>query len=233
MSAKGRALLRRHADPSRAAALQRFFKTAPGEYAEGDKFLGVTVPTIRRICRECRGTAVADALMLLRSPIHEDRLLALLLLVDAFKAGTEPERQRIYRAYVAHTRFINNWNLVDSSASQIVGAWLRDRSRAQLTRFARSPSVWERRIAIIATQHFIGQQEFGETFRVADLLLEDDHDLIHKAVGWMLREVGNRDGRSERAFLKTRYRRMPRTMLRYAIEKFPERERRSYLTGEV
>jgi 3-methyladenine DNA glycosylase AlkD len=233
MSAKARALLRRHADPSRAAAYQRFFKTAPGEYAEGDKFLGVTVPTIRKVCRECRGTAVADSLTLLRSPIHEDRLLALLLLVDAFKAGTEPERQRIYRAYVAHTRFINNWDLVDSSASQIVGVWLQNRSRAQLTRFARSRSVWERRVAIIATQHFIRQHEFGETFRIADLLLEDDHDLIHKAVGWMLREVGNRDGRSERAFLKTRYRRMPRTMLRYAIETFPERERRRYLKGEV
>jgi 3-methyladenine DNA glycosylase AlkD len=233
MKGRIRALLRRQADGSRAASLQRFFKTGPGEYAEGDVFIGVNVPQVRTICRECRGTTVEDIQSLLGSPVHEERLLALLLLVDAFKSGTDAERRRIYRLYLASTPFINNWDLVDCSAAHIVGAWLQNRPRAALTRLARSRSLWERRIAIIATQHFIRRREFDDTFRIADILLEDDHDLIHKAVGWMLREVGNRDGRAERTFLKTRYHRMPRTMLRYAIEKFPERERRAFLQGEI
>lgn len=229
MSDRLRALLRTRASPSRIPGLQRFFKTGPGEYAEGDVFVGITVPDLRRVCRECGGAALDEIEPLLRSAVHEERLLALLLLVDAFKRGTDAERRAIYRFYLAHTRFINNWDLVDSSAAQIVGAWLHNRSRAVLTRLARSRSLWERRIAIIATHHFIKQGDFDDTFRVADILLTDEHDLIHKAVGWMLREVGNRDGAAERAYLKTRHHRMPRTMLRYAIEKFPEGERRRYL----
>src|SRR5262249_26095786 len=158
-------------------------------------------------------------------------LLGLLILVDAFRRGSVAERQTIYRLYLTNTRFINNWDLVDSSASNIVGAWLHDRARTPLRRLARSASLWERRIAIIATLHFIRRGDFDDTFRIADILMADPHDLIHKAVGWMLREVGNRDGRAERRFLQSRYTWMPRTMLRYAIEKFPERERRRYLTG--
>jgi 3-methyladenine DNA glycosylase AlkD len=225
--------LRQRADQSRVPWLQRFFKTGPGEYAEGDVFIGVTVPDLRRVCRECRGATIPDILVLLGSAVHEERLLALLLLVEMFRRGTEELKREIYRLYLANTKFINNWDLVDSSAPHIVGAWLFARSRAPLRRLARSSSLWERRIAIIATQFFIRNGDLEETFRIADLLLQDHHDLIHKAVGWMLREAGNRNPTAERSYLETRYPRMPRTMLRYAIEKFPEAERRRYLAGAI
>lgn len=233
MSAEIAARLRQRADASRVAGLQRFFKTGPGQYAEGDVFIGVTVPHLRQVCRECRDAAIPDIVALLGSPVHEERLLALLLLVEAFKRGTEERKREIYRLYLGNTRFINNWDLVDSSAPHIVGGWLFTRSRTPLRRLARSSSLWERRIAIIATQFFIRNGDFEDTFRIADLLLADPHDLIHKAVGWMLREVGNRSPKAERAWLETRYPRMPRTMLRYAIEKFPEAERRAYLAGRI
>jgi len=225
--------LRAHANPDSVAILQRFFKTGPGQYGEGDRFIGVKLPGVRTVCRECRGAPLAEVLKLLRSRIHEERTLALLMLVDAFKAGDDQVRRRIYDLYLANTRFINNWDLVDCSARQIVGGWLRGRGTAPLTRLARSKSLWERRIAMIATFDGVSRGEFDETFRVADLLLHDDHDLIHKAVGWLLREVGKRDGAAERAFLKGRYKTMPRTMLRYAIERFPEGERRRYLKGGI
>ena len=233
MSADLAARLRQRADKTRVPALQRFFQTGPGQYAEGDIFIGVTVPHLRQICRECRNAGLADSLALLGSAVHEERLLALLLLVEAFKRGEDQRKREIYRLYLANTRFINNWDLVDSSAPHIVGAWLFTRSRAPLGRLARSSSLWERRIAIIATQFFIRNGDLEETFRIADLLLTDRHDLIHKAVGWMLREAGNRNPKAERAYLETRYPRMPRTMLRYAIEKFPEAERRRYLAGTI
>lgn len=228
-----RALLRARADAARIPGLQRFFKTAPGQYADGDVFIGVTVPQVRAVCRERGRVELTDAVELLRSPVHEERLLALLLMVEAFRRSSPAEQREIHAQYLASTAFINNWDLVDSSAHQIVGAWLQDRSRLPLRRLARSVSIWERRIAMIATFHYIKRGEFDETFRIADVLLADTHDLIHKAVGWMLREVGNRDPAAERRFLKDRYGRMPRTMLRYAIEKFPERERRRYLKGTV
>jgi 3-methyladenine DNA glycosylase AlkD len=233
MSADLAARLRQRADQSRVPWLQRFFKTGPGEYAEGDVFIGVTVPDLRRVCRECRGATIPDILVLLGSAVHEERLLALLLLVEMFRRGTEELKREIYRLYLANTKFINNWDLVDSSAPHIVGAWLFARSRAPLRRLARSSSLWERRIAIIATQFFIRNGDLEETFRIADLLLLDHHDLIHKAVGWTLREAGNRNPKAERGYLETRYPRMPRTMLRYAIEKFPEAERRRYLAGAI
>jgi 3-methyladenine DNA glycosylase AlkD len=192
------------------------------------------VPRVRAVCRAA-GDAVPlrEAAALLRSKVHEERLLALLLLVDAFGRGDEATRRAIYELYLASTGFINNWDLVDASAPQIVGGWLQDRSRAPLRRLARSASLWERRIAVLATLRFIRDGEFEPTFEIADLLMRDPHDLIHKAVGWMLREVGNRDAAVERRFLARRYDRMPRTMLRYAIEKFPEDERRAYLRGEI
>jgi 3-methyladenine DNA glycosylase AlkD len=227
------AMLRRHAVPANVPILQRFFKTGPGGYGEGDRFIGVKVPSLRAVCRDCRGASLKDVRTLISSKVHEERLLALLILVDAFGRADDAARRRIYEFYCAHTRFINNWDLVDASAAQIVGGFLRGRSKAPLTRFARSTSLWERRIAIIATFDGIRRGEFDETFRIADLLLHDEHDLIHKAVGWLLREVGNRDGAAERRFLASRYKEMPRTMLRYAIEKFPERERRAYLRGDV
>jgi len=225
--------LRSRANPGSVAILQSFFKTGRGQYGEGDRFIGVTVPVIRAVCRECRGAPLVEIQKLLRSRIHEERGLALLMLVDAFKAGDEPTERRVYDLYLANTAFINNWDLVDCSAGQIVGGWLRGRSTAPLTRLARSKSLWERRIAIIATFDGIRRGDFDETFRIADLLLYDEHDLIHKAVGWLLREVGKRDGAAERTFLKGRYKTMPRTMLRYAIERFPEAERRGYLRGDI
>ena len=233
MSGEIAARLRQRADASRIAGLQRFFKTGPGEYAEGDVFIGVTVPHLRQVCRECRDATIPDIVPLLGSAVHEERLLALLLLVAAFKRGTVEKKREIYRLYLRNTKFINNWDLVDSSAPHIVGAWLFTRSRSPLRRLARSSSVWERRIGIMATQFFIRSGDFAETLRIADLLLADRHDLIHKAVGWMLREVGNRNPKAERAWLESRYPRMPRTMLRYAIEKFPEAERRRYLAGTI
>jgi 3-methyladenine DNA glycosylase AlkD len=225
--------LHAHASPRDAVFLQRFFKIGAGQYGEGDRFIGVRVPDMRRVCRECTGTSLKTIRTLLRSPIHEERALALMLLVQAFHKSDEEGRRTIYETYLAQTRDINNWDLVDLSAGPIVGGWLERRSRAPLSRLARSTSLWERRIAIVATLHFIRQGEFADTFRIADLLLRDSHDLIHKAVGWMLREAGKRDGAALRDFLKDCYRTMPRTMLRYAIERFPEAERRRYLKGLV
>jgi 3-methyladenine DNA glycosylase AlkD len=220
--------LRTRADASRVPVLQSFFRTGPGQYGEGDEFIGVTVPALRETCRECRGANLAEIRVLLGSRVHEDRLLALLLLVDAFIRGTSAERRRIYGFYLANTARINNWDLVDSSAPAIVGGWLYDRSRAPLCALAKSPSLWERRIAIVATAHFIRRGEFDDTLAIAKLLLRDNHDLIHKAVGWMLREVGKKDGAAERGFLEAHAADMPRTMLRYAIEKFPPAEREAY-----
>lgn len=225
--------LRQHANPASVAILQSFFKTGPGQYGEGDRFIGVKVPGVRAVCRECRGAPLEAIETLLHSPIHEERALALVMLVDNFNIGDDAQKRRIYELYLANTASINNWDLVDCSAGQIVGGWLHGRSKAPLTRLAKSKSLWERRIAMIATFDGIRRDEFSDTFRIADLLLHDEHDLIHKAVGWLLREVGKRDGAAEREFLATRYKTMPRTMLRYAIERFPERERRKYLRGEI
>jgi 3-methyladenine DNA glycosylase AlkD len=221
------------ADPADAIHLQRFFKTAPGEYGAGDKFLGLRVPALRKLVRDYRQLNDADALEMLASSWHEERLLALMLLVDGYDRGDESRRERIHRAYLEHTRYINNWDLVDSSAEHIVGPHLEAREIALLERLARSDDIWERRIAIISTFHFIKRNEFAPTLKIARLLLEDSHDLIHKAVGWMLREVGKRDREVEDVFLRKHYRKMPRTMLRYAIERHPETLRKRYLAGTV
>jgi 3-methyladenine DNA glycosylase AlkD len=226
-----RCRLRELADPGIAAHAQRYFKTGPGEYGQGDRFVGIRVPTLRRLARQYRDLPFAAILGLLRSPLHEERLLALLLLVDAYGRGDEQARRRIYEAYLANMRRIDNWDLVDVSAPRIVGRHLEERPRTPLYRLARSSRLWERRIAIMATLHFIKRDEFDDTLAVARLLLADREDLIHKAVGWMLREVGKRDRRVEEAFLKAHYRDMPRTMLRYAIERLPPGRRRDYLDG--
>jgi 3-methyladenine DNA glycosylase AlkD len=220
-------------DPARALILRRFFKTGPGEYGEGDLFHGVRVPEIRREARRCRGLAMPEVRVLLGSAMHEERLLALFILVDRYRRGDGAERERIYRLYLENTGWINNWDLVDASAEHILGAHLRLRDRAPLRRLARSASLWERRIAVMATFHYVKEGVFDETLRLAELLIDDPEDLIHKAVGWMLREVGKRDRRAEEQFLTTHCRAMPRTMLRYAIEKFPEALRRRYLRGEA
>jgi 3-methyladenine DNA glycosylase AlkD len=228
-----RAELQQLADPVRATHSLRFFKTGPGQYGEGDKFLGLTVPQMRKLVRKYRALGDHDALELLASPWHEERLVALLLLVDGYKRGDEDRRRRIHRAYLANARWINNWDLVDASAEHVVGPHLDANEIALLERLARSKNIWERRIAIVSTFHFIKHNEFRPTLRIATMLLTDSHDLIHKAVGWMLREVGKRDRKTLDAFLKKHYRKMPRTMLRYAIERHPERIRKQYLAGTV
>ncbi|MEJ2589846.1 MAG: DNA alkylation repair protein, partial [Candidatus Thiodiazotropha sp.] len=194
---------------------------------------GIRVPVLRAQTKRFQGLPLTAIRQLLDSPLHEERLCALLLLVRQFEAGDAPARTAIYRLYLEKSDRINNWDLVDSSAPQIVGAYLSQRKRSPLYRLAVSQSLWERRIAIMSTFHFIRQGDFDDTLALSDLLLDDPHELIHKAVGWMLREVGNRDGAREREFLKPRYRRMPRTLLRYAIEKFPERERQRYLKSRI
>jgi 3-methyladenine DNA glycosylase AlkD len=228
-----RAGLRRLRDPEIAAHSLRFFKTGPGEYGEGDRFLGIRVPVLRREARRCRALPLADLVRLLRSAYHEERLLALIALVERYRRGDERVRGEIYRLYLDNTDRINNWDLVDASAPGIVGAHLVARSRRPLAKLARSASLWERRIAILATLALIRNHEHEETLRIARILLEDREELIHKAVGWMLREVGKRDPRTARAFLRRHYRRMPRVMLRYAIERFPQAERKAYLEGAV
>lgn len=225
--------LREHSDQSQAGVLQRFFKTGPGEYGEGDRFLGVRVPAIRRIARKCRNLALTDTLTLLQSAIHEERLLALIILTQKYQKGTPGEQAEIYREYLNNTQYINNWDLVDTSAEHIVGAFLKNRPRKPLYELTQSGCLWERRIAIMATFHFIKNDEFKETLKIAEMLVADPEDLIHKAAGWMLREIGKRDQSVEEAFLRKHYRRMPRTMLRYAIEKFPEDVRQQYLKGTI
>ena len=228
-----RARLQKLADKQTAEVLQRFFKTGTGEYGEGDVFVGIKVPPLRKVAAEFEKVPLTTVRALLRSRIHEERALALMILVRQFARADEQLRERIYRFYVTHTTFINNWDLVDGSAPYIIGPFLWERARDQLYVFARSRSLWERRMAILSTFYFIRQNDFADTLRIAELLLDDRHDLIHKAVGWMLREIGNRDREAEESFLKMHYHHMPRTMLRYAIERFPESQRRRYLLGRI
>ncbi|ESA38671.1 dna alkylation repair enzyme [Leptolyngbya sp. Heron Island J] len=225
--------LRDLADPAIAEHSQRFFKTGKGEYGEGDQFLGIRVPVLRKQVRHYQATPLSEVQELLKSPFHEERLLALLLLVRKFSKGDDEEKTTVYQLYLDNTQYINNWDLVDSSAYQIVGAYLETRDRQVLYQLAHAKSLWERRIAIMATFHFIRNQQFDDTLQLSELLLNDTEDLIHKAVGWMLREVGKQDVATAKAFLKTHYQTMPRTMLRYAIEKFPKQERQQYLSGVV
>jgi 3-methyladenine DNA glycosylase AlkD len=226
--------LRGLADPEKARVLQRFFKTGPGEYAEGDRFLGIVVPQCRAVAKKYGDLSRPETIALLTSPFHEERLVALLILIDQFRKGSAATKEEIYRLYLAHTAHINNWDLVDLSAEYLVGAYLDDRPKEPLFALARSESLWERRIAILATFHFIKKGRYDETLAMARILLHDPHDLIRKAVGWLLREVGKRCSReAEEAFLRQHCREMPRTMLRYAIERFTREERKQYMTGEA
>jgi len=218
--------------PQQAAILARFFKTGPGEYGEGDRFIGVKVPVTRKVAREFKSLPLPEVERLLRSEMHEERLLALVILVGQFEKGDEALRKRIYDFYLANTQHINNWDLVDLSAPQIVGGYLESRNRRPLDGLAKSASLWERRISILATHWFIRHGDFADTLRIAEKLLTDKEDLIHKAVGWMLREVGKRDVSALERFLGEHFRVMPRTMLRYAIERFPDEKRRKYMHGK-
>lgn len=221
--------LRQLADPERAVVLQRFFKTGKGQYAEGDRFLGVVVPQSRRVATAYQTLDPLSLKELMGSPFHEERLIALFILVLQFNTASEPERKSIYQFYCRHLDHVNNWDLVDSSASQIVGTYLADKDVSPLYRWARAESLWHRRIAIVATFHFIRNQRFHETIEISEMLLQDKHDLIHKAVGWMLREVGKRDRAVLEVFLDQHCGHMPRTMLRYAIEHFPKKARDQYM----
>jgi len=212
---------------------QRFFKTGPGEYGEGDIFVGVTVPELRKLAKEYKTIPLKEVKQLLHSSIHEERLLSLFILIHRYSKGDEPEKRRVYELYLKNTKFINNWDLVDSSAGHIVGAFLFNKSKKPLYDLVKSNNLWERRISIISTFYLIKRNQFSDTLKISKILLPDKEDLIHKAVGWMLREVGKRDMSVEENFLKKHYKNMPRTMLRYAIEKFLESKRQRYLKGKI
>ncbi len=220
-------------DSNKASFLQNYFKTGKGEYGEGDTFIGITVPIQRIAAKKYSDLPLTDIERLVKHKIHEYRLTGLMILVFQYIKANVETKKRIFNFYIRNKKFVNNWDLVDSSAPYIVGAYLFDKEKGPLYKLTRSPSVWERRIAIIATQYFIRQNNFSETIKIAGMLLEDTHDLIHKAAGWMLREVGNKSLETEIEFLNKHYKKMPRTMLRYAIEKFPEEKRVHYLKGKV
>jgi len=209
---------------------QRFFKTGEGEYGYGDQFLGIRVPVIRKAVRQYRDTRLDTAEELRHSEFHEVRLFALILLVSIYSSADEDEKDQVFQCYLNNSRYINNWDLVDTSAPHIVGVHLAERDRTLLYELVESDSLWERRIAVLATFHFIRNGEFEDALRLCELLLNDREDLIHKASGWMLREIGKRDKEVEIAFLDRHCGSMPRTMLRYAIEKFSKDERRYYMS---
>ncbi len=216
-------------NPEKAKQLQRFFKTGRGEYGEGDIFLGITVPIQRTVAKQYQAVTLNDVLDLLKSKYHEHRLVALLILILKYKKTNETEKKHIVHLYLSNTKYINNWDLVDLSAPNILGEYFKDKDRLTLYKLAQSNNLWKKRIAIISCFTFIKNRDFEDALAIAKLLLHDTHDLIHKAVGWMLREVGKKNQQTEEEFLLTYYKTMPRTMLRYAIEKFDEKKRAYYL----
>jgi len=223
--------LQKLANPDIAEHSQRFFKTGKGEYGEDDKFLGIRVPEQRKIAKKYKNTALEEVKKLLHSPFHEERLTALLILVYQYPKSPPEDQKNIYEFYMKNLDWINNWDLIDITAPHIAGNWLLDKPRDILYRLAKSERLWDRRIAIIATFHFIRNGDFNDTFKICNILISDTHDLIHKATGWMLREIGKQNEQLLVDYLKPRYKTMPRTMLRYAIEKFPEPERQKFLNG--
>jgi len=213
--------------------MQWFFKTGEGEYGEGDIFIGLKVPIQRKLAKEFKNLSLNDLKILLNSSIHEERLICLFILVDKYEKGDENEKKRIFSFYLKNRKGVNNWDLVDLSAPKIVGKYLLEKDKSLLFKFASSENIWDKRIAILSTYEFIRNEKYDTTLKIARMLLKDNHDLMHKAVGWMLREIGKRDLVSEEKFLINYYNKMPRTMLRYAIEKFPEKKRRKYLEGKI
>jgi len=227
--------LRKFAKPSKAKILQRFFKTGPGEYAEGDIFLGLKTDETKSVAKKYEDLSLPELKKLLLSKIHEERVTAVMILNRRFLRADPKKKKVIYQFYLENISGINNWDLVDGSAPVIIGGYLdvSGDSRKILYRFAVSNSLWERRIGMMATFFFIKKNKYEDAFKIAKILLEDNEDLIHKAVGWMLREIGKRKQEQEEKFLKKYYQKMPRTMLRYAIEKFPEAKRQAYLKSKV
>ncbi|MFA6587650.1 MAG: DNA alkylation repair protein [Patescibacteria group bacterium] len=216
-------------NPKQANILRGFFKTGKGEYGEGDVFLGIKVPVQRSAVKKYYDLPINDVIRILTNKIHEYRLSALFILVHKFQKGDDALKNQIFNLYLKNTKFINNWDLVDLSAPNIVGNYLLDKPRTILYELAKSKNLWERRISVLSTFTFIRQNDFKDTLRISGILLNDKHDLIHKAVGWMLREIGKRNKKIEENFLKKYYRQMPRTMLRYAIERFPKAKQQKYL----
>lgn len=221
--------LKNLANPRQAKAAQWFFKTGKGEYGEGDIFLGIKVPVVRSVAKKYQGLNLGQIENLLASKIHEHRQAGLFVLVAQYKKADKSQKKKIFYFYLKNKKGINNWDLVDLSAPNIIGAYLLDRPKGALYKLAKSKNLWDKRIAVLATYAFIRNHNFKDILKISKMLLNDKYDLIHKAVGWMLREVGNRDQAIEEKFLKKYYKKMPRTMLRYAIEKFPEKKRKSYL----
>lgn len=223
-------ILLKSANPKKAKTYQRFFKTGKGEYGEGDVFLGLTVPETRKIVNRFKDLPFSEISKSLKSKYHEERLIGLLLLVLRYQNGSEADKRTVYEMYINNTSHINNWDLVDVTAEKVVGPYIEGKDKSLLYKFAKSKNLWERRIAIMSTFHYIKNGKSSETLKIAEILLYDKEDLIHKAVGWMLREVGKRCGEEvEEKFLKRYYQTMPRTMLRYATERFPEKKRKEYL----
>ena len=220
-------------NPEKAEILSRFFKTGKGQYGEGDIFLGITVPEQRKVAKQYPELPLTDLKKLLSNKIHEYRLISLLILIIKYRKADALGKREIFNFYLKNRKNINNWDLVDLSAAYIVGNYLLEKDKSILYKLARSNNVWERRIAIMSTFEFIKNGEFEDTLKISELLINDKHDLIHKAVGWMLRETGKRHMLTEEKFLKKHYKKMPRTMLRYAIERFPECKRQSYLKGSI
>ena len=223
--------LREIADQGIAKHSLRFFKAGPGEYAEGDKFIGVRVPDQRKIARKHRNLSLEEIKKLLKSELHEVRLTGVLILVYQYEKADSILQEKIYRFYMDHLEYVNNWDLVDSSAKYIAGHFLFDKDRTVLQNLVKSDNFWKRRVAVLSTFYFIDRGDYSTTIEISENLLNDQEDLIHKAVGWMLREIGNNDKPTLISFLKKHYNKMPRTMLRYAIEKFPKDERDDYLKG--
>ncbi len=229
MSSELTQAIKHEANPARAKLLQRYFRTGPGEYGAGDQFIGLTVPQSRIIAKKFAGLSLADLGSNLKSKIHEERLIALLILVAQFQKADAQTQKKIFDLYLRSTKYINNWDLVDLSAHRIVGVYLLDRPKSLLFQLVRSPSLWERRIAILATFQFIAHGQFDASLSLAKILLADKHDLIHKAVGWMLREIGKRDEHVLLKFLNQNYKKMPRTTLRYAIERLNPKQKTFYM----
>jgi len=225
--------LKQLANPAQARILAGFFKTAPGQYGAGDKFLGIKVPQTRAVAKKFVHLDFSDLQALLNSPYHEFRLTALLILVQKYDSADKFEQKKIFNFYLKNSKNINNWDLVDLTADRIIGRYLEDKDRTVLYKLAQSKNLWERRMAILTTFWFIKAHDFADTLRLAQILLDDSHDLMHKAIGWMLREVGKRNRELLEVFLRQYYRAMPRTMLRYAIEKFPAGARQKYLKGLI
>lgn len=231
--ARAKRALRKFASKKRAETNQYFFKTGPGEYGESDKFIGVRAADLRATAKMFKELSSKETLTLLNSKIHEERSLAVLILVEQFQSGDDAQKKAVCDLYISNSKMINNWDLVDCSAHKIVGVYLEDRPRKILYKLAKSKDLWTKRISIISTFHFIRQNDFKDTLAISEIHLNHEHDLMHKAVGWMLREVGKRNKSVEEKFLKKHYKKMPRTMLRYSIEKFPEKERQKYLKGLI